>query len=151
VADRSTAPPYSEEQATAWLAWLAYHMRCRDLTIFQIENLQPDWLVGHPERVSHLLITRTLWGVWAGLLGGLIGGLLVGLGSGLMGGLIAGVIAGLSGGLLEVVTPIHKLDAPVRSRRSLTGFFTGTIIFGVIGGLSVGLIGALTGKFVFGK
>ena len=38
------APPYSEAQATAWLAWLARGMQAHDQTIFLIEQLQPSWL-----------------------------------------------------------------------------------------------------------
>lgn len=104
---RST-PPYSEEQATAWLAWLAYHMRRRDLTIFQIENLQPDWLVGRQETMPHLLSIRMLWGGMTGLTFGLIlGSLYAGVGPYLIAainlalvcGLIFGPISGLIGGL----------------------------------------------------
>ena len=38
------APPYSEAQATAWLAWLARGMQQHGQTIFLIEQLQPSWL-----------------------------------------------------------------------------------------------------------
>jgi hypothetical protein len=144
VADRSTTPPYSEEQATTWLAWLAYNMHRRELTIFQIESLQPDWLVGHRKTIIHLLLTRMLWGVWAGLLVGLLGGLLGGFQPGaqelktrpnqgiwltvyssIKMGLPAGIIVGtMSGLLLQNIT---------------FGFLSGAIIILVIGGWYGGL------------
>ncbi len=131
-----TPPPYSEEQATIWLAWLAHNMRRRDMTIFQIENLQPDWLAGRKETVLHLLLTRALWGMWGGLIGGLFSGLIV----------------GLFFGLIELATPIYKLDTFLRTHAnptrslvigSLAGGLIGRLIFGLIDwlffGLSVGL------------
>ncbi|MCB0060992.1 MAG: hypothetical protein KDE19_02710 [Caldilineaceae bacterium] len=62
------APPYSEEQTTEWLAWLAYNMQCNDQIVFQIENLQPNCLAGEQETKLYLLLTRTLWGVFIGLI-----------------------------------------------------------------------------------
>ena len=65
MTERDTAPPYTEEQATAWLAWLAYNMRRRDQTIFQIEDLQPDWLTGRRETSAPPATLTRMSGVWA--------------------------------------------------------------------------------------
>lgn len=174
MTDNLTAPPYSEKEATVWLAWLAFNMRRRDLTIFQIESLQPNWLAGRKETVLHLLLTRTLWGVFVGLTGGLIfglsaglsgglriglifglsGGLRIGLSAGLIFGLIDGLIGGLIGGLIfgliEIGTPIYKFDSFLRSRGNPTSrLISGTIIFGLIFGLIDGLMGGLTVGLIY--
>ncbi|MBV7339933.1 hypothetical protein KFU94_69340 [Chloroflexi bacterium TSY] len=144
MANQSIPPPYSEEQATAWLA---YNMRSHGLTIFQIENLQPAWLVGYKEKAPNLLVTRMLWGGWAGLIGGLLFGLLFGLRSGLLFGLLFGLISGLIGGLIEMTKPIQKLDASLRNR----GHSTKTLLIGTIAyGLIFGLIGVPLGVLIFG-
>jgi eukaryotic-like serine/threonine-protein kinase len=144
MADRSTTPLYSEEQATTWLAWLAYNMQRRELTIFQIESLQPDWLAGWEETAPHLLLTRMLWGMWSGLLFGLIVPILGPLSGGpLYGplyGLIGGLIGGLVGGLLELMTPLFKLDDILKGLGSPMTFLIGVIIYGLMGGLFGGLL-----------
>ena len=111
MAEQSTQQPYSEEETTKWLAWLAYHMRQRDLTIFQIEGLQPSWLTGRGAVVVHLILTRILLGVISGLIFGLINVVK----NSLIFGLIFGLINGLIIGLIEFVIPIHKLDAQLRN------------------------------------
>jgi hypothetical protein len=39
---------YSREQICQWLGWLATSMRLRAQTVFQVENIQPDWLCPKP-------------------------------------------------------------------------------------------------------
>jgi hypothetical protein len=140
VADRFTAPPYGEEQATAWLAWQAYNMRRRDLTIFQIENLQPDWLAGRKETAPHLIIIHSLWGLWGGLILGLIGGLFLwinfGLGVELIHGLIPGLLTGLLVGLLSGL----RSGLSVGLISGLSARLISGLIFALFGGLRVTLL-----------
>ncbi|MEM7129276.1 MAG: hypothetical protein AAF702_23285 [Chloroflexota bacterium] len=156
MANHSPTPLYSQSQATAWLAWLAYNMHTHDLTIFQIETLQPAWLSGYKEIAPNLLITRMLWGGWVGLIAGLLFGLLVGLSawrrgvligglrSGLLVGLLVGLIGGLIAGFSEMTKPIRKLDANLRNRgRSTKTLLMGTIAHGLIYGLIAGPIGVV--------
>lgn len=69
---RQTAPPYSEEQVTRWLAFLARGMTEHDQTIFLIERLQPSWLPARWQRWVYVLASRLIWGILAGLIFGLI-------------------------------------------------------------------------------
>ncbi len=115
MSNKRTVPPYSEADATAWLAWLAYNMRRREMTVFQLESLQPDWLTGRKETIPHLLLTRTLWGVFTGLIFERIDWLIYGL------------IFGLS----EMVAPIYKIDTFLRNLTSRTRVLVaGTLIGG---------------------
>lgn len=133
MATQRKAPPYSEEQATAWLAWLAYNMCCRDQTIFQVESLQPDWLVDCKETTPYMILTRIFWGMYAGLIFGLIGGLI--------GGLSFGLVVGIYFGLIELLIEFYTLDTSLRSRRDRTSSLaTGTIVIGLVTGLSLGLL-----------
>ncbi|MEM7129274.1 MAG: hypothetical protein AAF702_23275 [Chloroflexota bacterium] len=159
MANQSIPPSYNEEQTTAWLAWLAYNMQYRDLTIFQIENLQPVWLAGRREMMAHLLIIRTLWGILSGLTYGLILGLVDALIDGLIddlmimliGGLSLGLICGLSLGLIEMVKPIQKLESILRTHGNSTKILlVGTITFGLIFGLSALLIFELGDRLITG-
>ena len=105
--NEQAAPPYSEVQATAWLAWLARGMQQHGQTIFLIEQLQPSWLSTRRQRWVYILMSRLIWGVVIGLIYGLFAMAvqqfvvtvplhevaLVGLASGAVGGLIGGLIA----------------------------------------------------------
>jgi len=88
---RKTAPPYSEEQITHWLAFLARGMTEHDQTIFLIEKLQPSWLRRTLESTVYFLASRMLSGVAVAiatafifeaqlaLVAGLLSGFLLGL------------------------------------------------------------------------
>ncbi len=87
--DRGAKPTrYTREQAVAWLSWLAYQMRQRGLSVFYLEDLQPDWL---PERLR--------W--WYGLVLPVVVGLIVGLCIGLVAGPNPAVLWGI-GAMLGV-------------------------------------------------
>ncbi|MEM7129275.1 MAG: hypothetical protein AAF702_23280 [Chloroflexota bacterium] len=160
MANQSIPPSYNKEQATAWLAWLAYNMHTHDLTIFQIENLQPAWLAGYKEMAPNMFVTRMLWGGWAGLISGLLFGLLFVLRGGLLEGLLGGLFGGLFGmlgggligllfGLSELTKPIRKLDASLHSRgHSIKTLLIGTIAFGLPFGLLSALLGGLLGRLL---
>lgn len=66
--ERKGGPPYSERQATAWLAWLARGMQQHGQTVFLIEQLQPSWLSGRRQLALYLLVSRLAVGVLLGVL-----------------------------------------------------------------------------------
>ena len=96
------APPYSEAQTKAWLAWLARGMQQHGQTVFMVEQLQPSWLATSRERVVYTLGSRLIVGLLYGLIFGAMSwcywnSIVV---SG--GFLTFGFIFGLSVGLLDV-------------------------------------------------
>ena len=64
------APPYSEAQTKAWLAWLARGMQQHGQTVFMVEQLQPSWLATSRERVVYTLGSRLIVGLLYGLIFG---------------------------------------------------------------------------------
>ena len=139
-----SAPVYNEVQATAWLAWLAYQMRRHNLSFFQIEDLQPDWLAGYKETVPHLLLTRTIWSLVAWMILGMSSGMSSGLSFGVLVGLIFGLPNGILWGLLEQVARHYNFDALLSThRRSNWLLVAGAISGGVLNGLIFGSVGWL--------
>jgi eukaryotic-like serine/threonine-protein kinase len=67
---RSASRPYPRPQTEHWLTWLAWQMEQHGLTVFHLEQMQPDWLPPHP---------RVMLATGMGQLGGLGGGLGAGL------------------------------------------------------------------------
>lgn len=100
---RQSAPPYSEEQVTRWLAFLARGMTEHDQTVFQIEQLQPTWLSASHRLWIYLLLSRTIWGITVGSSGGIIAGFLTAQFSlGILLGLSLGVIGGIVIGCIDI-------------------------------------------------
>jgi hypothetical protein len=89
---------YSLHQTITYLRWLARGMEERNLTIFYLEHIQPDWLL--PRQIFYYRLSVGLVaGLILGLLFGLVGGLLFGLVGGLLGIVVGGLLFGLVGGL----------------------------------------------------
>ena len=76
---RQTTPPYSEEQVTRWLAFLARNLNRHDQTIFLLEAIQPSWLLMREQRRTYHVASRVIWGLFCGLIYGLLLVLIVGL------------------------------------------------------------------------
>ena len=142
------APLYNEVRTTTWLAWLAYQMRRRNLALFQIENLQPDWLAGYKETLPYLLLTRTIWSLLAWTLLGLTNWISSGMSSGLSLGLVIGLVFGLPQGvlwgLLEQVARRYKFAnfLPMHGQSNWL-LIAGALIGGLLNGLLFGLVGWL--------
>jgi hypothetical protein len=87
--ERPGARRYNRRRTQSSLAWLARSMKAHNLTLFQIEELQPSWLSGPTQRWAYALLSRglgglllvipaallihpaiLLWGLTAGLLAG---------------------------------------------------------------------------------
>lgn len=121
------APPYSEAQTKAWLAWLARGMQQHGQTVFMVEQLQPSWLATSRERVVYTLGSRLIVGLLYGLIFGaimlwydrnstVIGGTFV------IGGFLTfGSIFGLSVGLLDVYLLAGGGDKRQGLRRQRSG------------------------------
>lgn len=165
---RQKAVPYTETNATAWLGWLAHGMRRHGQTVFQIEQLQPRWLLSSNERLIFLLATRMTWGMLAGLIVGAILGLVLVLGVGLMGGMIAGLVGGCIFGLIDYRRfrpPFQATTWEGRSRKQhlLTGIALSVLVFlglcwaigwllgSLFGELGQGGIGGLIGALSEGQ
>lgn len=97
---------YAQSQTTHWLAWLAQALSRQTLTIFHIEELQPDWLehrtqrwlyVGAVSLITGLLIGASWtisWLLVTGYLFDLPGGNLIALVRGAVNGVAAGALVG---------------------------------------------------------
>lgn len=108
---------YTEEQALAWLAWLARALRDRDQTEFHLDRLAPDWLPPTQQRPARVAT-------------GLVGG----LGTGLVFGPAFGLVAQAFG--LTFTLPMALAVGAVAG-----------LMFGLIGGLVFGLAGRLPARF----
>jgi hypothetical protein len=107
----TTIRPYTSDQTLHWLSWLAEKMVEREITVFYIERLQPDWLS-----------MRSGWFVpGVGLLSGLGVGTLVGILCGLIygpsAGLSYGALAGFGGMLVGPTIDKSGLGEMARHRR----------------------------------
>lgn len=75
---RGGPPPYTPEQITRWLSWLAKSMRKHDQTIFYLERLQLSWLpTARLQGLYHRWAVRAPALLMGGLIGAWIGGLFV--------------------------------------------------------------------------
>lgn len=140
---------YDEAQANRWLAWLAHAMRRNDQTVFLIENLQPSWLETRSEVWAFSLLTRTVWGLWAGLFFALNIGLFIGLGARemiegpLSFGLILGLLCGLIAGLLDARKLCNRASSAevkgdTNNRRYVVSILrVGLLVWLLIGGLTI--------------
>jgi hypothetical protein len=96
--------PYTPEQTTHWLTWLAARMHERSQTVFYIERMQPNWLTWRR------WLYRVLVGLGVGLVGGVGGGLVLVLGFGSVFGLGVGLGVGLVFALIFVPGDIEPAE-----------------------------------------
>jgi len=75
---RGGRAPYTPEQTTRWLSWLAKSMRQHDQSVFYLERLQPSWLATESQQRFYRRWAVRLPGMlMGGLIGAWIGGLFV--------------------------------------------------------------------------
>lgn len=65
---REYKSPYQNEQTKLWLKWLAQHM---SQSVFQIEQIQPEWLPSERSNLIYRIITGLILGVFLGLVAGI--------------------------------------------------------------------------------
>lgn len=122
--DKHKLPP-TENQVRAWLSWLAKGMQRKSLTIFQVEQIQPDWLSRAHQRWWYFLFSRLLQGLMIGLVGGFIANFLwsfivsespkyLPLKFAFFLGIIPGMFAGLANGLFQAT---HSCLDPMGAKR----------------------------------
>lgn len=131
---KGDAARYPLKQTIRWLGFLASQMRQRNLTVFAIEQVQPDWLVRWPRLCYHWSVA-----VSSGLAVGLAIGLAFGL-FGLVRGLLLGLVMGPFVGLF--VGLIFGLRTDVILIKRVIWSWNGVrygLIFGSIPGLASGL------------
>jgi hypothetical protein len=161
--------PYTEAQVTAWLAWLAHRMQHYGQTVFQLEQLEPSWLLTRRERQIFIVATRLVWGMVTALSFLLILGVSLGIDVMLSNGvvivvpapglsemknvasawlptaLVYGLVGGLVGGLIDS-WHFERRDQKTgrrgqsRFRQTITGFTSAFLVYGALGGLIYGLI-----------
>jgi DNA polymerase III delta prime subunit len=132
--------PYTDEQTTTWLSWLAQRMIEHNQSIFLIEQLQPGWLLSRTWRWVYTLASR------------LIGGLIVGSAVRLIFMLIftwlgIGVIGGLTVGLIDTLRFERSgKDITVRKAPTLWQSVFNILVVALIVGLIFGLLGLILGR-----
>jgi hypothetical protein len=149
---RRADQPYSPQQTTRWLAWLARKMSEHAQSVFLIEGLQPDRLPARTQRQVRI-VAGWIVGLGVGLVIGLAFGLAFGLGAGLFYGLGAGLFFGMVFGLgkLGAIRPVEALKLSWEFGLAIglgAGLFFG-LVGGLVGGLGVGLVvGLYIGLYV---
>ena len=159
---RSKDVPFTRQQTSKWISWLAAQMVQHKLTVYYIERMQVDWLP-QKQRPDYVRVAK-----WIGRLGGRLddaferiklvetlrwslsrdqlgAGLIFGMSFGLAGGMIIGLSSGFRAGLTNWLRVV--LDS------GLVGLVIGLtnwLVVGLEGGLVVGLIGGLLGVLIFG-
>ena len=131
---------YQLQSTKAWLSWLAQQMRERNLTVFYLEHLQPDWLTLSQQRVYAWLAVR-LPGILLGVLASIGIMLLVLSWMDPWTTLLYGVVGGCLGGLFSEAILQRQIGAPhqqgharlIGRRLAISG------VIGLIVGLSFGL------------
>ena len=154
------AAPFSQEQITAWLAWLAHEMNRHNRSVFLIEHLQPNWLATRGQRWTYLLGSRLIGGGLLGLIVGLLIGLfawevtestlqeLPGL---VLAGTLVGSLVGLFSGLIRGLYlgfrhDAQSLQGDVKTAETLRWSWKGARkhgLRGLLAGLLLGLLGLL--------
>lgn len=145
---------YTEAQTRRYLTWLARQLKAEKTTEFEIENLQPSWLIHTWQLWTYRLIYGLIYGLILGLIGGLIGGLIYGLTIGITSGITYGII-----GVFDSISTTNSFDLSARGiwRGLIYGLIYGLIfgpIVGIIGGiiygLTIGIIGGLIVGIILG-
>ncbi|MCA9887221.1 MAG: protein kinase [Anaerolineae bacterium] len=65
LARQSADAPYSRQQVEHYLGWLASQMVAQAQTVFQIENLQPTWLLEPQQQQYRKALLRAMLVIWA--------------------------------------------------------------------------------------
>ncbi|MBN1681731.1 MAG: NACHT domain-containing protein [Anaerolineae bacterium] len=132
---------YTHQQTRCYLAWLAYKMMARNLPVFYIEELQPDWL-GTPiwckrYKFFVLFIIGLVFGLGFAVLGGLI--------AGIIGALILGSLFSVFGGL-SVAWKVNQIALTERLKWSwanVRSVSVSRLVIGLGGVFVIGLISVL--------
>lgn len=122
-----------------YLRWLAGQLYERELIVFYLEDLQPDWLRDEKHFRQFRWSIRLTVGLSVGLVLWLFLGLLIGSFVGLFLGLLFGVLVGLNDGELFEMNEIDIRDNLVRFSLSREWLLFGVLV-GLLSGILTGLI-----------
>lgn len=166
------AAPFSQDQTTAWLAWLAHEMNRHHRSVFLIEHLQPNWLATRGQRWTYLLGSRLLGGGLLGLIVGLLFGFFVWESSWeagdstvqelpvlVLAGTLVGSLVGLFSGLIRGLYlgfrhDAHALQGDIKTAETLKWSWKGARkhgLRGLLAGLLLGLLAMLAWKLTLGE
>jgi len=157
---RGADTAFSPEQVTHWLAWLARRLTEHSQTIFQIEGLQPAWLVTKAQRWQYLMLSRLPFGLIGGiLLGCALGGNIFGWTEVLVFGLAAGLTLGIVDGLRfnrkahESANQLAATSSSLRKRifRQLINIGIVWLSIILVAGIVLGTISYLFDRSRFGE
>lgn len=139
---RQSLSRWTEQQVRDWLTILAQDMHKRNLTIFGVENLQPDWLPYHFRRLFPWCV-----GLIMGLVVGVLVCLALGAVFGVIGGLIFGVIGGVQVGRQKII-PTERLGWTWK--KFIRSTFAGVVLGAIVGAIGYKLAGDMLKGVVFG-
>jgi hypothetical protein len=145
AANASFDASFTKAETLHYLSWLARKMVQNNLSTYQIEAMQPDWLPDEAQRRLYRLLIGVVFGLVGGLLGGLVFGLIDGLVAwlvfGFVSGLVIGLIAGQSVGAKDRIVMVDRLKWSWWEAQNwlVVGLACG-VVFGLVGGFDVGPI-----------
>ena len=134
---------FGADRTIHWLAWLARELDRHSQVTFQLEHLQPGWLLTPGERRAYALVDRLGWAIIFGLGFGLTLGLLywwmygakyglgTSIGAAVAIGLGSAVSAGLFGGKRERRAIVRRTQLR-RDLANVTNMFKGLLVGSVI-------------------
>jgi len=142
---RSEHLPFAQKQTLHYLSWLARRMIQHNIITYQIESMQPSWIVEQAQRRLYRLLFVPLGGPLLGLSVGLSVGVIFGLRGGLLSGLFFGLLGGRIDGLRGTIEMVDQLKW---SWKGVQRRLLGSLLLGLGFGLFVALLGwLLTGLF----
>jgi len=154
--ERTAYPPAS---TVRWLGWLAAQLQRRELALFTVDWMQPDWLPTPGQRWLVVHGLNILFGVAGGLALGVVAGLVIGMLAGMMLGLAVGAISGLLVGVVVDLVGGQQIPIVEREPLSWTAARGGSIVgatvclvcamvVGLAPALVIGLAAALAGALL---
>lgn len=157
---RSGRHPYTKQQTTAWLRWLARQMETHHQSTFLLEQMQPTMLANRRQRLLYhsgvRLLAVALFVTICTMLGACAGA--VGAGSipaGLVAGILIGLLLGSSALLSSVLNLWLSSPVAVLLASSLIGLTAGILesspLEGILLGLVFGVPGSLAGLALSGR
>lgn len=163
---RGKATRYTRDQTVHWLTWLASTMLRQHQSVFYLEWMQPDWLLGPIQRWLVSVGSVILCGLLVGIVVGLSNGLSNDLACSLSLSLAFGLGGGLGVGLLgygDKIKPVTKLRWSWRALRdkiiqnlsfaAVIGLLLGggiALILETKIGVAIGLVTAVAFSYFYG-
>jgi len=146
---------YTNKQIRHYLTWIAHQLTSREQIVFQVEGLQPCWLVGSPYKVLYHALVGAILAVSFGGLTGAVFMLVLGIGFNIVVGLLLGCLVGLTFGIIfslleDQIMPQEQLHIRMSGSQFLS-LIKSVVMYGVsFGGLFAILSGFMDATIVTG-